>query len=202
MKKAGVCMRRQRSQALDSSKTSETGWRTAPRHHPSRHTTGETRLARRGGEAAEVPWPGQAARLRREHFFAFPQTKVSHVRSRRPLCAHLTSPRASPPVVTHSSANPAWVASREPLQRFPQALEQSQSAALLPATRSGLHSVAAAVAVAAGQCGRCCAGSCLFASAWPPDRGHLSSAYVPRCGRRDSTRRHRRRGRRGGGVGD
>ena len=148
VQRAGVCMRRQRSQALDSSKTSETGWRTAPRHHPSRHTTGETRLARRGGEAAEVPWPGQAARLRREHFFAFPQTKVSHVRSRRPLCAHLASPRASPPVVTHSSANPAWVASREPLQRFPQALEQSQSAALLPATRSGLHSVAAAAAVA------------------------------------------------------
>ena len=61
VQRAGVCMRRQRSQALDSSKTSETGWRTAPRHHPSRHTTGETRLARRGGEAAEVPWPGQAA---------------------------------------------------------------------------------------------------------------------------------------------
>ena len=163
VQRAGVCMRRQRSQALDSSKTSETGWRTAPRHHPSRHTTGETRLARRGGEAAEVPWPGQAARLRREHFFAFPQTKVSHVRSRRPLCAHLASPRASPPVVTHSSANPAWVASREPLQRFPQALEQSQSAALLPATRSGLHSVAAAAAVAVARRGTARHGTCCCA---------------------------------------
>lgn len=176
VQRAGVCMRRQRSQALDSSKTSETGWRTAPRHHPSRHTTGETRLARRGGEAAEVPWPGQAARLRREHFFAFPQTKVSHVRSRRPLCAHLTSPRASPPVVTHSSANPAWVASREPLQRFPQALEQSQSAALLPATRSGLHSVAAAVAVARRGTARHVL-LCVLAGAWSTLRPPLPHGW-------------------------
>lgn len=109
VQRAGVCMRRQRSQALDSSKTSETGWRTAPRHHPSRHTTGETRLARRGGEAAEVPWPGQAAPSRA--LFCFSANKQKF---RTCAPAGLSAPtwplraRRRPLSPTHPPIRPGW----------------------------------------------------------------------------------------------